>query len=64
MATKPRSVIQKESDERRNVKMIGFKVPESFADKLSELSGATGKSKTKIVMESVEKWEKSLFSHR
>lgn len=46
---------KKESDERRGIKRIGFKVPITFAN---ELAKKTGKTKNVIIMESVKLWAK------
>ncbi|MFB6347883.1 hypothetical protein ACFBZI_07680 [Moraxella sp. ZJ142] len=54
---KTRSQIQKESDARRGVKHIGFKVPIEFAERLDELAKSTGKTKNIIIMEAVELWQ-------
>lgn len=62
MAPKSKAEIQKDSDARRQVKMVSFKVPLVFIDKLDHLANTTGKSKTKIVIESVEQWEKSALT--
>lgn len=53
---KTRAQIQKESDARRGVKQIGFKVPISFVQRLDELAKQTGKTKNIIIMEAVEIW--------
>lgn len=54
--TKSRLQVQKESDEKRGVKPIGFKVPIEFATLLDNLSKDTGKTKNIIIMEAVELW--------
>lgn len=56
--TKSRLQTQKDSDKKRGVKPIGFKVPIEFADKLNQLAKETGKTKNIIVMEAVELWAK------
>lgn len=56
---KSRLQTQKESDERRGVKPIGFKVPIEFADYLDTLAKETGKTKNIIIMEAVEQWAKN-----
>lgn len=57
---KTKAQIQADSDARRGVKPIGFKVPIEFAELLDELSGKTGKTKNIIVMEAVELWAKQV----
>lgn len=57
---KTKAQIQKESDARRGVKQIGFKVPIEFAELLDELAGKTGKTKNIIIMEAVELWVKQV----
>lgn len=53
---KCRNQTQKESDERRGVKSIGFKVPIEFVDKLDALATKTGLTKNTIIMQAVELW--------
>lgn len=53
---KSRAQTQKESDARRGVKPIGFKVPIEFAERLDALSKDSGKTKNIIIMEAVELW--------
>lgn len=53
---KSRNQIQKESDDRRGVKTIGFKVPIEFADELDALAKDTGLTKNVIIMQAVELW--------
>ncbi|STZ06363.1 hypothetical protein [Moraxella ovis] len=53
---KSRNQIQRESDARRGVKHIGFKVPIEFADELDRLAKQTGKTKNIIIMEAVALW--------
>lgn len=55
---KSKNQIQKESDEKRGVKPIGFKVPIEFADKLDTLAKDTGLTKNIIIMQAVELWAK------
>lgn len=55
--TKSRLQTQRESDARRGVKPIGFKVPVEFADKLNELSSEHGLTKNIIIMQAVALWE-------
>lgn len=55
---KSRAETQRESDERRGVKPIGFKVPIEFAEFLDNLAKQTGKTKNVIIMEAVELWAK------
>ena len=57
---KTRAQIQKDSDARRGVKQIGFKVPKEFAQRLDTLAKDTGKTKNIIIMEAVELWAKQL----
>ncbi|AXT96519.1 ribbon-helix-helix domain-containing protein [Moraxella catarrhalis] len=57
---KTRAQIQKDSDARRRVKPIGFKVPIEFAELLDELAKQSGKTKNIIIMEAVELWAKQL----
>ena len=57
---KSRNDTQRESDKRRGVKPIGFKVPIEFAEKLDELAKHTGKTKNIIIMEAVELWAKQI----
>ena len=57
---KSRNDTQRESDKRRGVKPIGFKVPIEFAEKLDELAKHTGKTKNIIIMEAVELWAKQV----
>lgn len=57
---KTRAQIQKDSDTRRGVKQIGFKVPISFVQRLDELAKQTGKAKNIIIMEAVDLWAKQL----
>lgn len=54
---KSRNQIQKESDARRGVKSIGFKVPIEFAELLDELAKQSGKTKNIIIMEAVALWQ-------
>lgn len=53
---KTRAQIQKDSDARRGVKQIGFKVPKEFAQLLDELAKQTGLTKNIIIMQAVELW--------
>lgn len=55
---KTKAQIQKESDERRGIKQIGFKVPITCANELDELAKKTGKTKNVIIMEAVKLWAK------
>lgn len=55
---KTRAQIQADSDARRGVKPIGFKVPIEFAELLDELAKQTGKTKNVIIMEAVRLWTK------
>lgn len=55
---KSRNQTQRESDERRGVKPIGFKVPVEFAQRLDELAQSTGLTKNIIIMQAVELWAK------
>lgn len=57
---KSRNQIQKESDARRGVKHIGFKVPIEFANELDELAKQTGKTKNIIIMEAVKAYANTL----
>ncbi|WP_323842435.1 MULTISPECIES: hypothetical protein [unclassified Moraxella] len=57
---KTRAQIQAESDARRQVKPIGFKVPIEFANELDALAKKTGKTKNIIVMEAVALWAKQV----
>lgn len=57
---KTRAEIQRESDERRGVKQIGFKVPIEFTERLDELAKQTGKTKNIIIMEAVELWARQV----
>lgn len=57
---KTKAQIQADSDARRGVKPIGFKVPIEFAKLLDELSNKTGKTKNVIIMEAVELWAKQV----
>lgn len=54
---KTRAQIQKDSDARRGVKQIGFKVPKEFAQLLDELAKQTGKTKNIIIMEAVHAYQ-------
>ncbi|UNU72911.1 hypothetical protein LU293_07390 [Moraxella nasovis] len=54
---KTRLQIQKDSDTKRGIKSIGFKVPIEFANRLDELAKQTGKTKNIIIMEAVELWQ-------
>lgn len=58
VTTKTKNQIQKDSDQKRGVKPIGFKVPIEFAEKLDELAKQTGLTKNIIIMQAVELWEK------
>lgn len=53
---KSKAQIQKDSDEKRGVKPIGFKVPIEFAERLDELAKKTGLTKNIIIMQAVELW--------
>lgn len=55
---KTKAQIQADSDAKRGVKQIGFKVPMTFADELDELAKKTGKTKNIIIMEAVKLWAK------
>lgn len=46
---KCRNQTQKESDERRGIKPIGFKVPTQFANELDKLAKQTGLTKFKTL---------------
>lgn len=54
---KSRNQTQKDSDMKRGVKPIGFKVPVEFAEYLDKLAKSTGKTKNIIIMEAVKLWE-------
>lgn len=54
---KSRNQTQKDSDIKRGVKPIGFKVPVEFAEYLDNLAKNTGKTKNIIIMEAVKLWE-------
>lgn len=54
---KTRAQIQADSDARRGVKQIGFKVPKEFAQLLDELAKQTGKTKNIIIMEAVHAYQ-------
>lgn len=55
---KSRNQTQKDSDLKRGVKSIGFKVPIEFAEYLDELAKSTGKTKNIIIMDAVKLWAK------
>lgn len=55
---KCRNQTQRESDARRGVKSIGFKVPTQFAEQLDELAKQTGLTKNIIIIQAVELWAK------
>ncbi len=56
---KSRLQTQKDSDKKRGIKPIGFKVPLEFADKLNDLAKQSGKTKNVIIMEAVALWEQA-----
>ena len=53
---KSRNQTQRESDQRRGVKPIGFKVPVEFAEQLDRLAKQTGLTKNIIIMQAIELW--------
>ena len=59
---KTKAQIQAESDARRGVKPIGFKVPIEFAELLDNLAKQTGKTKNIIIMEAVKAWQNNQAS--
>lgn len=61
---KSRNQTQRESDQRRGVKPIGFKVPKEFAQRLDELAKQTGLTKNIIIMQAVELWANQLKQTR
>ena len=57
---KSRTLTQKESDARRNVKLASFKFPVEFIEHLKQLAQDQNISQTQLIIQAVQHWEESI----